>query len=134
MGAKYGYGSPSGFQADNNQRVAVNGKDALIFEIVSISPRSDISYILNNNATKYGSASDQYSTTGTAILTDIMFATWIGATPFRVNGVPTTTTAIRPVIVKFINGATTLAAVYSYGHASAGGSGVRLLVAGKAFK
>jgi hypothetical protein len=134
MGAKYGFGSTGGFQADNNQRVAVNGKNALIFEIVSISPSSDISYILNNNATKYGASTDQYSTTGTAILTDIMYATWIGVCPHMVTGVPTTTTVIRPAIVKYINGATTLAAVYTYGAAAAGGSGIRLLVAGKAFK
>jgi hypothetical protein len=127
--AVYGRGSREGFVADNSNRVAISGKNALIIELVRVSPSSDVVYVLNSNATQYATG-HPLITTGTAIVTNMFRCENAQVTPEMATGAPTTTTAMRPPVVKYINGATTLIAVWTKGLAAAGGSGVRIALFG----
>lgn len=132
--ARTGQGSGGGWQSDNNDRVAVSGKNALVTEIVDVAPSSSAVTLYNRNATKYyggASANTDLFTTGAAILTDIKFARAIIPVLKLATGAFTTTTESRPLTMKIINGPTTLGVVYAPGTLS--GSTVRIVVLGTSF-
>jgi len=129
--ARYGQVAGGHF-ADSPKRVNTAGKNALFFEVVQVMPTSDVVTLYNRLATAYGTAPTDV-TTGAAILSRIKHALHIGVSGMMVTGAPTTTTAIRVPIVKYINGPTTVATIYAKGIPQAGGSGVSLIVIGKDF-
>jgi hypothetical protein len=120
-----------GHIADNALRVNTEGKNALIMEVVHVGPTSGVVTLYNRLATAYGGSPTDV-TTGAAILAHISHALHISAQPLLVTGALTTTTAIRPIAVKLINGPTTVAVLYAYGTPEAGGSGLSICVFGKA--
>lgn len=129
--AKYGK-RIAAFQSDNDNRVSTNGKAALITEIIHVVPTSDAVTLYNRNGTAYTGLPTAI-TTGAAICQEIMHLLHAGVTPFMVTGAPTTTTSMRPVIIKYINGPTTLATIYAKGFSQAGGSGISIVCFGKLF-
>lgn len=132
--ARTGFGSGGGWQADDNDRVASGGKNALVTEIVNVVASSSAVTLYNRKATKYyggASANTDLFTTGAAILSDIMHVKAVIPVLMLATGAFTTTTESRPLTAKIINGPTTLAVVYAPGITS--GSTVRIVVMGKTF-
>jgi len=129
---RYGRGSQHGHAMDSTLRTPAGGVGKMVFEFVKVSPSSDTVYVYNRNKTAYGQDPTD-ATTGAAIVNDIKYVEHITVTPYMVTGAPSTTTAQRPPVVKYINGPTTLALIYTMGLAAAGGSGVTIGIFGKSW-
>lgn len=116
-----------GWLADSTKRVSVEGKNALIMEVVTVVPSSATVTLYNRNMTAYtGTPTD--ITTGAAILKHIKHIAYIGV-GFNVvgGGVATTTTQLFSNY-KIVNGPTTAGIVHV--HTNSTISQIRLLVVG----
>lgn len=126
------FGVIGGFQADNNKRVSVSGKDAILMEVVDVAATAGAITLYRADYTTYIKTPAQ-ATTGAAVLQDIKHVLWVGGG--AVEGAPNdaTTTLDTAVFqgVEYVNGPTTVAIIGV--HNNADDVMFRILVCGKSF-
>ena len=127
------FGVIGGFQADNNVRSSVVGKDAMIMEVVEVAASAGAIVLYRADYTTY--INQAYATTGAAVLRDIKHVAAI-CSGFCVEGDPNdmTTTlneASELTSVEYINGPTTVAIVGT--HNNNDNVIFRLVVFGKSY-
>ena len=128
------FGVIGSFQADNNERVSISGKNAIIMEVVEVAAKAGAITLYRADYTTY-IKTPAGATTGAAVLNDINHILAV-VSGFCVEDAPNdmTTTlneANQLTSVEYINGPTTLAIIGT--HNNNDNVIFRLVVFGKSF-